>query len=465
MDGMVFVPGKTIALAPGWIPQLFCGQAARALRPEGREILSLSDAEVLDGWRVSENPHVEAQDQPKKQQTKYDPRIHWAYRQVHIGQLRFHPETKHWTPPKVEQKNCVQPGDVVVTKLPPVRSAWASQQIPRHPVDGNCLLVRGLPATNALWLSICLNQTPYQELLLLQGGTGTMPRVNIGALQTLRLPEPPLEMETLALQWRELLDQELDNNAALLRTRQEAASLIWEEYEERPLEKRTLFRANAAYLSVDNLLPWAVMLSTEQAYLHRAGWPLLSSLVTPLHDRTRMAEMSEGDKVVRLSDIGSELMVPGELSKVSPQQMFHTFAAPILAGEVLLSTLVSSPSCAYIEGTLPNKSYPSDHWVRLRFRETPGAWALILSTPFIQDQMRKMAIGSVQQFTTPQAILSMHLPPVDKETRERWHRVIQRHHEQKRKLEERRSTLWEESVRLFDKEHPIKEKHHDPEPC
>jgi hypothetical protein len=74
----------------------------------------------------------------------------------------------------------------------------------------------------------------------------------------------------------------------------------------------------------------------------------------------------------------------------------RVFAQLLSENDVLLSTLVTSPRVTFA-GTNPGTAvYPTDHWYRLRFRETPGAWALVLATPAIRAQLERLAIGTVQ---------------------------------------------------------------------
>lgn len=51
----------------------------------------------------------------------------------------------------------------------------------------------------------------------------------------------------------------------------------------------------------------------------------------------------------------------------------RTLAQPLVPGEVLLSTLGSSFRTAYVDHEVPKNTFPSDGWVRVRFRETPAA--------------------------------------------------------------------------------------------
>ncbi len=53
----------------------------------------------------------------------------------------------------------------------------------------------------------------------------------------------------------------------------------------------------------------------------------------------------------------------------------------------------------------------------------------------------------------PEALLSLHVPTPQRETRERWQRVVERHHGQRRALDRRWSSLVGALTRAFDEVH------------
>src|SRR6218665_2464684 len=123
-----FVPPDLLEAAPGWSPAFFAGPAAVALRAGSRGV-SVSDlGGGLEGWRVSETPGALA----------YNPRAATTpvYRQGNIGRLRLVLTARHWDPPQMTGRWCVQPDDVVLNKLAPVRAAFVSAAAGRHPGRG-----------------------------------------------------------------------------------------------------------------------------------------------------------------------------------------------------------------------------------------------------------------------------------------------------------------------------------------
>ena len=297
------------------------------------------------------------------------------YRQANIRQLHLQLAEQHWTSPQISERWCVQPDDVVLNKIAPVRAAYVSPNARRHPVDSNSLIVRGLSTSAAVWVALCLNQPSYQQLLLIE--SGVLQRVGLGSLTSLRVPPVPPEMDGLSARLRDLIDEATLTNEALHRARSEAnAEANAAPRRERDLSTGAFFAPDA--VSNESWLPSAVALQAEQSALaDEFGWAPISDLAT-FDDRTRLSRAHEGAQALRLSDVGDDLLVDGAPNyELIPSR---TLAKPLVPGEVLLSTLGSSFRAAYVDDDVPPNIYPVDGWVRLRFRETPAAWALLLST-------------------------------------------------------------------------------------
>lgn len=374
-----------------------------------------------------------------------------VYRQANIGRLRLQLGTQHWDPPQITGRWCVQPDDVVLNKLAPVRAALASPNAKRHPVDGNALIVRGLSRSEAAWLALCLNQPGYEQLLLIE--SGVLRRVGLGALTSLRVPAVPPQMEGLSARLRDALDEQMLASEALHRVRIEAN----EEASAAPARAHDLgtgafFTRDA--VTNDSWLPSATALRAEQTALEEeAGWVAIGDLASS-DDRARLPRAHEGARVLRLSDVGSDLFVSSfdgaASSEIIPSR---TLAKPLVPGEVLLSTLGRSFRAAYVDDDVPPDTFPVDGWVRLRFRETPAAWALLLSTEPLRSQAARLTVGSVQQFVPPDALRSLRVPTPPREVRDRWQRAVERHHTHRRSLDRQWLALANELSAAFDAVH------------
>jgi hypothetical protein len=86
--------------------------------------------------------------------------------------------------------------------------------------------------------------------------------------------------------------------------------------------------------------------------------------------------------------------------------------------------------------------FPTDHWVRLRFNETPGAWALTMQTEPVARQLRSMTTGLTQQFATASAVEQLVLPPIPLPIRMSWDGRLRRCQRQRDELD----AIWQELV-------------------
>ncbi|MGT2430353.1 hypothetical protein ACU4HD_19560 [Cupriavidus basilensis] len=336
----------------------------------------------------------------------------------------------------------------MLNKVAPVRAAYVSPNARRHPVDGNSLIVRGLSKSAAAWVALCLNQPGYEQLLLID--SGVLKRVGLGTLESLRVPPVPSEMEGLSVRLRDLIDEAALTSESLHRARSEAnAETSAASRPEYDLATGAFFARDA--VSNDSWLPAAIALHAEQSTLEEeAGWVSLADLAT-FEDRARLSRAHEGTRALRLSDVGDDLLVDGAPTHdLNPSR---TLAKPLVAGEVLLSTLGSSFRAAYVDDDVPPNTHPVDGWVRLRFRETPGAWALLLSTEPLRSQAARLTVGSVQQFVPPDALRSLRVPTPPRDVRDRWQRAVERHHAQRRSIDRRWAALVDELSAVFDTVH------------
>lgn len=436
-----FISPDLLATAPGWCPTYFVDPVAKALRAgfAGQSIKDLG-GRVIEGWRASETPGA----------LTYDPRAATTtiYRQSNIGRLRLVLRERHREPPQISGRWCVQPDDVVLNKLAPVRAAYVSSNAKRHPVDGNSLIVRGLSKSAAAWVALCLNHSGYEQLLLTE--SGILKRVGLGALASLRVPPVPSEMEGLSARLHDLIDEATLASESLHRARGEANE------EARVAPRRDHNLSTGAFFARDAVtneswLPAVTALRAEQSTLEEeAGWVTLADLAT-FQGRARLSRAYEGARALRLSDVSDDLFVDGAPSHdLIPSR---TLAKPLVPGEVLISTLGNSFRAAYVDDDIPPNTHPVDGWVRMRFRETPAAWALLLSTEPIRAQAARLTVGSAQQFVPPDALRSLWIPNPPREVRDRWQRAVEWHHAQCRSIDHRWAALEGQLSAVFDTVH------------
>ena len=425
----------------GWAPSYFVGPSARVIRASqaGLTIDELN-GQVLEGWRISSTLGT----------VSYDPRSADVpiYRQSHIQPLCLLPDGQHWRQPVESGPWCVQTGDVVINKMAPIRAGIVSPLCPRHPIDGNCLIVRGLGPAAALWLAICLNDSAYANLLL-AGQTGIQ-RLSQAALKGFRVPPVPIEAENLSRRLFAILDDIILAREIVHRLKAEAseASAITVTMP----DLRDGIMVPGATVGVDNWLPSTVVLRALQAQIAADyQWVAVGSLVS-LESRTRLAQLPPNAHVLRLGDVADDFFVPAadakKASETAPAN--RTLAQQLLPGDVLVSTLGNSFRTAYADSDIQTRIYPSDAWVRLRFNETPAAWALLLSTPIVKSQVARLAIGVMQQFVPPSSLLDLLVPTPDRSTRDRWQRQFDQHHTGRRIIEQSWAQFQKACRNLFD---------------
>ncbi|MBK9386459.1 MAG: hypothetical protein IPN34_16730 [Planctomycetes bacterium] len=337
-----------------------------------------------------------------------------------------------------------------MNKLAPVRAAYVSPAAKRHPADGSTLIVRDLSRATAVWLAKCLNQPGYSRLLLL--GSGTLDRVGIKALESLRLPAAPPEMDGLSARLRDALDEQALTSEGMHFVRAEANEFACAGAAMSCSVRGGAFFAREA-VNCESWLPTATALRAEQNSLAEdLGWAAIAELAS-WDDRSRLTQAHDGARVLRLRDVSEDLFVaPGDDAGEAAIPS-RALAKPLVPGEVLISTLGSSFRTAYVDDAVPRNTFPADAWVRARFRETPAAWALLLSTDALRSQAARLAVGTVQQFVPPEALRSLRVPVPPREVRDRWQRAVERHHAQRRTQDHKWDALMAEMNAVFEAAH------------
>ena len=436
-----------------WGAELFCSNAALIFQSNTNRILLNEIGNCIEGWRVSTN----------KGTKDYDRRIETTpiYRQANLKQLNFDLEDRHWKSPEIDNQYCIRPGDVAINKISPLRASLATARLPRHPIDANCILIRGVEEPLNTWLAICLNQKPYEAYLLNRQGLSILARVGIRVLSQLYFPLPsPGEMGKLhqkIIDWNEEL---LKNDALRVALINEVEDYIDRELEaagvdftEQSLNPGRFFSSNAI---ADSLLPKHVRLSDRLTHLKQeSGWIDLKTLLGKKIAKGRLSKSLGVGRYLRLSDIDRDLTFSLPKAEENLRSPNRIFAKPLTQGEVLISNFIAPFKVVFLDESPSTTIYVSDSWERLRFKETPGAWALILNTKMIQAQLSGMAIGSVQQHIRPENIPRLVIPNVAFNTRQEWEQKLLRLHKKHRELLERRQSIDREAEELFNRVHEI----------
>ncbi|MFV1967246.1 MAG: hypothetical protein ACC628_17600 [Pirellulaceae bacterium] len=419
-------------------PQLYCGPLLSLLGdPQAATVAGLG-GEVVAGWRGDARGVV-------------------AYGPSDIGDMEMILRDEHREPPERESVLSARPGDVLVNKAWPTRAAWITEAVPRHRFDAGFYAIRNLAPADGFWLALSLNQRHLAQCLLRKSGASILPRLRMTALRRFPLPRTPIEADFLSREFGQCLDDRIASTLELHRLRAEVnervGSLLPDhldidepEADEPPFWHHYFHCADVD----DSLVPGHVAVNARQnALRRRADWIRLPTLVQSItQPQNRMGRAGGVFHILRLSDVADDFRVPCFVPSAAEGSR-RIVAEPLRENDVLLSMLVTSPRSVFVGRPPEVRIHPADHWQRLRFRETPGAWALILQTPPVLAQLRRLATGRIQQFATPATISQLVLPDFPLEIRQKWDQRLRRWQAHRDERDQRWSKLRRRAFQLL----------------
>lgn len=440
------ITAKTLLREGAWDPQVLCGPMVRLLEDETAASLDTWAAEVFEGDRVSSRDAIGA---------------------AHLGLGELSARSVSWKPVSEggigsASRYGIHPGDVLVSKALPVKAAWVAPSFPKSRIDGSCYAVRNLATAPGLWLTFCLNQSNYSICLGRRSGGYVLPRISQSELRRFPIPDLPVEFERLAEGIAECIDDRTLSSLELLRLQNEVSEAVEdfvpEEAEQVAADTDSFatwamrFRCS----SVDSsLVPSHVAVGAFQDVLRRRGdWRLISDLVSLKRpSNARLGDVGFKYSYLRLSDVVEDMRVPAEPA-TSSEANRNVFAEPIRQEDVFHSLLATSPRTVFVSRNPEHDIFPVDYWARLRFLETPGAWAMVLQTDPVVKQLKSLAMGAAQQFATVAAVNRLAVPPIPLEIRQAWDKRIRRWHERRNELDQEWRRLLirvDEALKLTEK--------------
>lgn len=438
-----------------WDSQLFCGPASVVVFNKGKKTLAQRGAKCVEGMRDNTDA-VEANSASEA------PMI----RQAHLGPFSFRLEEYHWESPAAEGTSTVQPGDVVLNKMRPVRAAWAMPRMPRHPVDPNCWIMKNLDVYLGFWVALLLNQPGYSEYLLRRSGAAILTRIGKKELLQLPVPDPPAGVKPLAEEAWELMDGYIGSQGDLVRLQQEVEVVVQEwgaavgsamVEGQSPVEG--FYRFFPAAHVDDSLLPGHVQVASFQRNLiEEAGWVRLQDLLALAQPPKERLRTDPGmARYLRLRDVDTAFAPPWPEESPPPPALFRVYRQPLQAEEVLFSTMASAPNATLSVSPPPESVFITDHWARLRFRETPGAWALVLRSKSMARQLAFLATGSAVQFLRGEDLHHLVVPEIEPEVRERWEGRLRGILQRQTAFKQQWAGIMDRALNFFYVCHPSKE--------
>jgi hypothetical protein len=342
-----------------------------------------------------------------------------------------------------------------------------TDDLPGHPVDDSCLVIRGLDTPTALWVVLCFNHPSYERYLMSLSGQPILPRVSLRVLRNIPLPPPPPLFYTLAGP----IKTEVNDRALIRRNvhsvQQEVIGFVAEsggaDFIARAEERfqQPTWSAQVHARTIDwSWAPQHVSAAILQdELLALSAWtPLATWLDKTPRDRRRLPpDFDREVHLLRLSDAETSVLPACSLETMRPTLASRVYREPLAVGEVLISTLGTSPRVLFAGVECREDVFLVDHWEPLRFRETPGAFALILNTPAVSGQLRRMSVGSARQFVRAEDIRQLCIPDVALDVRMRWDQAITGIVQAWRKSCDRWEDLMIRANRAFDDAHNLSE--------
>jgi len=478
------IPMRQIVSSDDWRPVYHLSPAA-VLPRIGDDWHSVADSavELHDGWRFSDRVesdwylrHVALRDpahrdsatgeylqipatpEERERAGQYKKTIECErfYRMRHVGDMELHVNAVLMEQPTINQLNaCVVPGDVVVRRVGHVGAALVTRFHRRHPVDANIAILRGLDSHQAVWVTYCLNQSIYRSYFEQAGAIGPMVRVGLKQLASMPLAECPKAFDVLADQFWFHYERQVQADDHLQRLRGEVADWIAGR-----LQERVLFSNGsglvARFFHAEDIGQTLNYSATEQNQIRREL--IQEHECVPL---SHLAEVNpkggstpeESDRILKIGDLTGQLDILLD-SAQSSDSRWRYHRRPLRPLSVLVSTFVQEPKVALFTDVQSVKTFASEQLAVLNFHHTPGAYALLLETDLVRQQIVRLATGTVQRFVQPEFFKQIVVPVIETEIAKDWHqRMIDI---QRNKAEARRALvrLKDEMYSVYRQVHP-----------
>lgn len=478
------IPAWQLTTADDWRPVYHLSPAA-LLRRVGAAWPSVGGigGRLLDGWRFSDQPEsdwylrevelcdpsqrdlvtgkyqelsVSLAEQQRAQQYREAIKGERYYRMRHVGEMELEVDSVRMEQPSVSGLNaCIEPGDVVVRRVGHIGAALVSSFHRRHPVDANIAVLRGLPSRQAAWIAFCLNQSIYRSYFEQPGAIGSMVRLGLKQLSSMPLAARPASFDKLADQFWQHYERLIQADDRLQQLREEVSRWVSDRVPERQLMEHSN-ELQAQFFDVRDL---GNVLSYAAAEQNRLFRELVEEYrCTSLSCLAEVNPKGGGSKepassVIKIGNIDGQLGIRLAESTSQPSR-WRYHKQPLSPQAVLVSSFVQEPKVGMLPESLPFGTFASEQLTVLNFHRTPGAYALLLETGLVRQQIARLATGTMQRFSNPYQFKQIVVPPIENATALKWHHNLTEIQQQKsaarRELVKNRRAM----QRVFRQVHP-----------
>ena len=448
------VAAEGLVRADDWRPDYHLSPSA-VLPRIGAEWPSVADlgGRLHDGWRFSdrvesdwylrnvalrdpsqrnpltgEHPPLSATSAEQQRASQYRETIEGEryYRMRHVGEMVLHVDAALMEQPSLNDLNaCVAPMDVVVRRVGHISAALVSSFHRRHPVDGNLALLRGLSPRQAAWAAYCLNQPIYRSYFEQPGAISSMVRLGLKQLASMPLANRPAAFDELADQYWQHYERLMQAEDRLQQLREEVADWLAERVPERLLNTRPGELAAQRFDAKDigGVLNYS---ATEQNKFCRELTEVYQCVpLSQLADINPKgaASVDTSYRVIKIGDITGQLDI--HLNTPTAQESrWRYHRRPLNPMTALVATFVQEPKVGLLSDALPAATLASEQLVVLNFHRTPGAYALLLETNLVRQQIARIATGTVQRFAHPEQFKQLAVPEIDERLAQSWHQQL-----------------------------------------
>ncbi len=500
---------NSLALADDWRPDYHFSPGAE-LQRLGAEWPRLAEQGVslVDGWRFSDSQdsrwyieHVllldlsrrdpetdeypqlvcNAADRRRASQYRAVVERELVYRMRHISEMRVQPEAQLMEQPVLDDlKACLAPGDIVLRRVGDVQSALVSSYHRRHPVDANMAIIRGLNSRERVWLAFCINQPLYKSFLEQRTSITSLVRVGLKQLAAMPVAKCPRAFYGLADEYLKAYDTLMRAEDKLCRLR--TAVKAWLQAllpnglsSSEGLIDEDVPGLSARFFAARDLGQQLSFSATQQSALARrlieeAGFVKLAE-VAEINPKASMCEQESlvQGRVIKIGDLDGQLAFRqskvaategtgkrgGEANKAA--EGWRTHKRPLSESDVLVSSFVHEPKVAMVRTEPAEQVRASEQLAVLHFHRTPGAYALIMESPLIKQQIAGLATGTVQRFVQPKSLDQLVVPALDQADRElanRWHYQLLDLIDEKKQAQTTMNRLQSEMYAIYRQVHP-----------